>query len=126
MDTSAIYNSVTDLRDVLEAERAALISGHAREAVALMDRKMQALKAFDAIVEGAGSMPANSGLRADIEDIVGLARENASHFAAVRNGMNNAVTRLNSMSDTSYVGSYNANGARTPFPKASGGYVKKA
>ncbi len=125
MDTHEIYNAVSELRGVLEAEREALRTGRAQEAAGLVNEKMDALKAFDAIIVAAQNMPDRSELRGDIEGIVSLARENASHFTAVRNGMSNAISRLNSLSDTSYVGSYTASGAKTPFPKAAGGYVKK-
>ena len=120
--TQSMSATIDRLKNILAEEREMLLAGMAHEAAGLVSEKMAALEAFDAML-GPGSAAA---YQRDIEAVIGMAKENAAHFSAVRNGLASAISRLGNLSDDSYVGAYGQGGQRTAFTKASGGYLKKA
>lgn len=125
MSEHRIEEALSTLEDVLVRERELLLSGRARETANLIGEKISALEVFDAVVVNGAENRLRDGQRKRVDAVVGLAKENATHFTAVRNGLQNAISRIESMTDGAYVGAYGANGGQTAFPKATGGYVKK-
>ena len=122
---AAVDTTLERLRSVLGQEKHFLMSGRTHEAAELIGEKMNALEAFHHLLEDPASTGLVAARRDSIEDILGMARENAAHFAAVRNGLSRAVSRLEALSDDAYVGAYRHDGGQTPFSKASGNYSKK-
>lgn len=114
------------LQTVLEDEKQALLAGQAGTAAGLLPRKMEAMKAFETLLTQPELIRTLPDFNIRMEKIVSLASENATHFSAVRNGVNSAISRLNTSSGDSYVGAYQKNGSQTAFSKAVGGYEKKA
>ncbi|MEQ9316087.1 MAG: hypothetical protein RLN72_09545 [Henriciella sp.] len=114
------------LQSILESERDALLVGQAGTAAALLPEKMDAMKAFEDLLNRPEVIRTLPNYNERMERIIALASENASHFTAVRNGVTSALSRLGSASGNSYVGAYQANGSQTAFSKATGGYEKKA
>ncbi|MCZ4297438.1 hypothetical protein [Henriciella marina] len=117
---------LSNLLELLEAEHEALKAGQAGEASRLLQPKMEAMQAFDALVEDPTRLRGVADVKVRMERIVRLATENANLFSAVRNGVGQAVTRVSDSSAQSYVGAYTAAGEKTAFSKATGGYAKKA
>ena len=117
--------AIATLEDILVREQALLLGGHAGETAGLVKDKIAALQAFDEVVLTPAGNALADGDRKRVEGIIALARENAVHFTAVRNGMRSALSRIEALTDGAYVGAYSATGGRTPFPKATGGYQNK-
>lgn len=117
---------LTGLLDILEAEHDALLAGQAGTAGALLKPKMEAMKAFDTLMENPASLRPIPGVQTLMQRIVALSSENASLFSAVRNGLDAAITRVGSSATNAYVGAYTQSGGKTAFTKAVGGYAKKA
>jgi len=114
------------LHDILENEHAALKAGRAGEAGQLLQPKMEAMTAFDALMADPKKLRGLPDVQSRVGRIVQLATENAELFSAIRNGIGNAVSRLGATSADSYVGAYTSAGGKTAFSKATGGYSKKA
>lgn len=117
---------LSNLLGLLEAEHDALKAGQASKASSLLQPKMEAMQAFDLLVEDPARLRGVPDVKIRMERIVRLATENANLFSAVRNGVGQAVTRVSDSSAQSYVGAYTAAGEKTAFSKATGGYAKKA
>lgn len=117
---------LSNLLELLEAEYDALKAGQASKASSLLQPKMEAMQAFDLLVEDPARLRGVPDVKIRMERIVRLATENANLFSAVRNGVGQAVTRVSDSSAQSYVGAYTAAGEKTAFSKATGGYAKKA
>jgi hypothetical protein len=117
---------LSNLLELLEAEHDALKAGQASKASSLLQPKMEAMQAFDLLVEDPARLRGVPDVKIRMERIVRLATENENLFSAVRNGVGQAVTRVSDSSAQSYVGAYTAAGEKTAFSKATGGYAKKA
>lgn len=117
---------LSNLLGLLEAEHEALKAGQAGKASGLLQPKMEAMQAFDALVEDPARLRGATDVKVRMERIVRLATENANLFSAVRNGVGQAVSRVSDSTAQSYVGAYTAAGEKTAFSKATGGYAKKA
>ncbi len=117
--------AAADMEDILQLERRLLSAGEAREAAALSERKLSAFAAFQALLESGAFRAAPQEARGQIERIGALAQENAALLAAVRNGLQSLMTRINQTSCSTYVGSYGQGGAQLAFRQATGGYVKR-
>ena len=126
MSALASFEDVTtDLQQILSVERELLLSGRAAETAQLTQEKLGALDALETWMGAHEARSVSQGQRSRIEAIAQLARENTIHFSAVRNGLRNAITRLQGSSSDAYVGAYRLDGAKTPFSKATGSYEKK-
>ncbi|WP_084395911.1 hypothetical protein [Henriciella aquimarina] len=125
MPSATFETAADDLYQILAAEKELLLSGRAADTAGLAEEKLKAMESFEAIVNTLDDRAVSDSHRGQIMRIAKLAQENTIHFTAVRNGLRNAVTRLETMSDESYVGAYRLDGAKTPFTKATGGYEKK-
>lgn len=116
---------LTDLLEILEAEHTSLTAGQAGTAGGLLQAKMAAMQAFDALMEEPERVRGVPDYQRRMQRIITLASENAALFSAVRNGLNSAIGRVGSAGPASYVGAYTATGDKTAFTKAVGGYAKK-
>lgn len=114
--------SVAHLRMLLETERDLLRSGRAKEAVALIEDKSQALRALEAALNGQARGSVGPERQRAIAGVIRMAAENALHFEAVRNGLRSAISRLEGLHANAYVGAYGENGAQLPFSRAFGRY----
>ena len=114
MQANVIEDAIGTLETVLVHERELL-----------MGEKMSALQVFDDVVLNRAATGLQDGHRRRVEAIIALAKENAEHFKAVRNGVRNAIDRIGARTENAYVGAYNATGGQTPFRNATGGYLKK-
>lgn len=125
MQANMIEEAIGTLETLLVHERELLLRGRARETAALVGEKMSALQVFDDVVLNRAAASLKDGHRRRVEAIVDLAKENAEHFKAVRNGVRSAIDRIGARTESAYVGAYNATGGQTPFRNATGGYLKK-
>ena len=125
-ETATTQKTLTDLLDILQEEHQALLAGQDGTAGALLKPKMEAMKAFDTLMENPANLRGIPGVQDLMQRIVSLSSENAALFSAVRNGLNAAVTRVGASASTAYVGAYTQSGEKTAFSKAVGGYAKKA
>ena len=123
MSGTQLDSALDTMEEILVKERDLLLTGRAAETADLVKEKMSALQVFDSMLIGQSQENLAAGQRNRIEKVVSLARENSLHFSAVRNGLKSAIGRLESLTENAYVGSYRLDGERTPFPKATGGYV---
>jgi len=106
MTHALIQQEISRLKDALIEERQLLISGQPRETIPLADIK---LAAMDELQNAFGTLdPADVPVmyRQPMTEIVVLAKENAIHFEAIRNGLRSAIRRLESQHANAYVGSY--------------------
>ena len=125
-DAARAQHIMSQVESVLSAEKHLLLSGQVHRVVELSEEKVQAMAAFESLLQEAGQMLRAETLQARLRGIVQAASENSTHFRAVQNGLQNMVTRLGSVSQDSYVGAYQSNGLQTPFSNATGNYLKKA
>ncbi len=126
MTYALIEDRLAELKDALVEERRMLLSGQAKDTVALLGGKLQAMEDLQ---NAFGSLEPDAvppAYRDEVAGIAQLARENAIHFEAVRNGMRRAIQRLESMHASAYVGSYTQYGGKMAFPEVTGGFLKKA
>lgn len=114
------------LAEVLEQERELLLTGQAARAAELVEEKMLALQDFESLVESADLRAAPLVTRQAIEFIIQMADENAVHMEAIRNGIRSAISRLERITSSAYVGSYKKNGAQISFTNATGAFSRKA
>ena len=82
------------LHDILETEHAALKAGRAGEAGQLLQPKMKAMTAFDALMADPQQLRGLPDVKSRVGRIVQLATENAELFSAIRNGIGNAVSHI--------------------------------
>lgn len=125
MSTATLEQAISDLTDVLSEEGEMLQSGRAHEAADLINRKLSAMQDFEVTFGAKQLSEVTADQRASLKLIAELAEENARHFEAIRNGLTNVITRLQSSDSTAYVGSYGRQGDKVAFPDASGGFSKK-
>ena len=125
-DAARAQQIMSQVESVLSAEKHLLLSGQVHRVVELSEEKVQAMTAFESLLQEAGQMLRAETIQARLRGIVQAARENSIHFRAVQNGLQNMVTRLGRVSQDSYVGAYQSNGLQTPFSNATGNYLKKA
>ncbi|KJS26222.1 MAG: hypothetical protein VR75_07955 [Hyphomonadaceae bacterium BRH_c29] len=126
MTHALIQQEISRLKDALIEERQLLISGQPRETISLADIK---LAAMDELQNAFGTLdPADVPVmyRQPMTEIVVLAKENAVHFDAIRNGLRSAIHRLESQHANAYVGSYTQTGGRVAFTEITGQFQKKA
>lgn len=122
-----IDDSVFDeLTSVLEEERELLAAGRPGEAAGLVERKLSALQAFEAGIRGAAPGTVSDRQRSLVERIQRLAAENARFLEAARHGIRSAISRLEGMNSSVYVGSYGRGGSQMAFTLATGGFNRKA
>lgn len=114
------------LREILGVERDLLLTGRAKEAVSLIEEKSDVLRQVETALEAQDPNSIPSAQRREIEAVFQLAEENAMHFEAVRNGLRNAIGRIEAMHANAYVGSYGKDGGKVPFSEATGQYRTKA
>lgn len=126
MSQTQVRQEIDRLRDVLVAERQLLIAGQPGETTTLIAEKLGAMeeleKAFGTLEPG--EVPA--AYRAEMVEIVQLAKENSVHFEAIRHGMRRAIQRLESLHASAYVGSYTQTGGQMAFTEVTGQFLKKA
>ena len=125
-DAARAQHIMSQVESVLSAEKHLLLSGQVHRVVELSEEKVQAMAAFESLLQEAGQMLRAETIQARLRGIVQAASENSTHFRAVQNGLQNMVTRLGRVSQDSYVGAYQSNGLQTPFSNATGNYLKKA
>ena len=125
-DAARAQQIMSQVESVLSAEKHLLLSGQVHRVVELSEEKVQAMTAFESLLQEAGQMLRAETIQARLRGIVQAASENSIHFRAVQNGLQNMVTRLGRVSQDSYVGAYQSNGLQTPFSNATGTYLKKA
>lgn len=125
MSTEQIEQALGALEDILGQEKQLLLSGRAKETVELVGAKMSALEVIDAAAIRAAPSSLSDTQKRRVETIKRMASENAAHFAAVRNGVQNLIQRVGRVTSDSFVGAYGAGGSQTPFTHATGGYLKK-
>jgi flagellar biosynthesis/type III secretory pathway chaperone len=125
-DTARALQIFSQVESVLSAEKHLLLSGQVHRVVELAEEKVQAMAAFDSLLQEAAHMLRAESLQSRLKGIIQAASENSAHFRAVQNGLQSIVTRLGRVSQDSYVGAYQSNGLQTPFTKATGNYLKKA
>jgi hypothetical protein len=126
MTHALIQQEISRLKDALIEERQLLISGQPRETIPLADIK---LAAMDELQNAFGTLdPADVPVmyRQPMTEIVVLAKENAIHFEAIRNGLRSAIRRLESQHANAYVGSYTQTGGGVVFTEVTGQFQKKA
>ena len=126
MPADSIRDRATRLQNILAIEKDMLLSGRARDAISLMDEKLDAITSLETAL-------ANPEMRAMIDDhqsilqsIAISAKENAAHFVAVRNGLRHAIDRFQSLHASAYVGSYGRDGGKVPFAEVTGRFHRKA
>ncbi len=102
-----------------------LLSGRARDVVALSQKKSDALSEVDNFLgaEHTSALPADQ--IEQIQIVVKLATENATHFDSIRNGLRHAIDRLESLHAGAYVGAYTRNGQQVPFAEVKGRFQRK-
>ena len=125
-DAARAQQIMSQVESVLSAEKHLLLSGQVHRVVELSEEKVQAMTAFESLLQEAGQMLRAETIQTRLRGIVQAASENSIHFRAVQNGLQNMVTRLGRVSQDSYVGAYQSNGLQTPFSNATGNYLKKA
>jgi hypothetical protein len=112
------------IEEILQAEKALLQAGRAREAAELSSRKLEVLDVLQGLMESGSLNRASAAMRIRLDQISALARENAVLLEAVRNGISSLLRRFNEAGDSVYVGSYGLQGAQLTFSRATGGYIK--
>jgi flagellar biosynthesis/type III secretory pathway chaperone len=90
------------LQDVLEAERAALLSGRLQDVIPLAERKLALI----------GSLQAIPGNRALPEDVSASAKRNAALLEAAARGIKSALARIEDIKSAAITTTYDARGAR--------------
>ncbi|KCZ92230.1 hypothetical protein [Hyphomonas johnsonii] len=125
--TGNVFNIQAErLVRILASEKELLLTGRAREAVALMEEKLGALQELETALDDPELNAMATDHRQQIQTIVALAKENAIHFEAIRNGLRHAIDRLESLHGNAYVGSYGQDGGKIPFTDVTGQFQRKA
>lgn len=126
MNNAAHTSLIDDLVAILEEEQALLSAARAAEAAALTERKLAAMQALEHTLQQSPQQPATPRLRDALGQIQRLAEENARFLEAIRFGLQSAITRIESLNSSAYVGSYGRGGSQMAFSLATGGYNRKA
>jgi len=126
MSQANIQSEIDGLKETLALEKAYLLAGRARETLTLTEAKLSAMNSLETAFGAfeAGSVPL--AYRADMAEIVTLAKENAVHFEAIQNGLRRAIERVESQHANAYVGSYTQTGGKVAFTEVTGHFLKKA
>lgn len=117
---------IADLAAILEEEHALLSTNRAAEAASLVERKLAALQAFETGIRESDPKLATPRIRNAVGYIQNLAEENARFLEAIRNGVRSAVSRLEALNSSAYVGSYGRGGTQMAFTLATGAFNRKA
>ncbi|MFN7180385.1 hypothetical protein [Hyphomonas sp.] len=117
---------IDDLVAILEEEQALLSAARAAEAAELAGRKLAALQALEQSLQHSPSVQNTPRLRDGISYIQRLAEENARFLEAIRHGLQSAITRIEGMNSSAYVGSYGRGGSQMAFTLATGAFNRKA
>ena len=117
---------IDDLVAILEEEQALLSAARAAEAAELAGRKLAALQALEQSLQHSSPVQNTPRLRDGIGYIQRLAEENARFLEAIRHGLQSAITRIESMNSSAYVGSYGRGGSQMAFTLATGAFNRKA
>lgn len=126
MNGNDISSVGANLKKILSAETEMLLSGRAADAVSLIEEKMSAMRELELLLEAPNQNTVPALQRREIETIKQMAEVNAVHFETIRNGVHNAISRLESLHGSAYVGSYKPGGGKVSFPEATGRYMKKS
>ncbi len=126
MPTDSIREKATRLQNILAIEKDMLISGRARDAISLMDEKLDAITSLETALADTEMRAMVNDHQSILQSIAISAKENAVHFVAVRNGLRHAIDRLQSLHASAYVGSYGRGGQKVPFTEVAGQFHKKA
>jgi flagellar biosynthesis/type III secretory pathway chaperone len=122
LETKLIDNLVA----ILEEEQMLLSAARAAEAAELAGRKLAALQALEQGLQQSPPINSSPRLREGIDYIQRLAQENARFLEAIRHGLQSAITRLEGMNSSVYVGSYSRGGSQMAFRNATGAFNRKA
>ncbi len=114
------------LSDILELERELLETGRAADIASLIEEKMEALQDFETTLKSGHLSRASQAELRVAEKIIQMAEENAAHMEAVRNGLRQAIRRLENLNSSAHVGSYGRGGAQLSFTNATGVFNRKA
>jgi hypothetical protein len=117
---------IDDLAIILEEENALLVASRAAEAAALVERKLAALQAFEASARQAAPGQVSPQALEKAAYVQRLAAENARFLEAIRNGVQSAISRLEGLNSSAYVGSYGRGGTQMAFTLATGAFNRKA
>lgn len=126
MSQASIQSEIEGLKETLTLEREYLLAGRARETLTLTEAKLSAMNSLETAFGSfdLGSVP--HVYRADMAEVVMMAKENAVHFAAIQNGLRRAIERVGSQHANAYVGSYTQTGGKVAFTEVTGHFLKKA
>jgi hypothetical protein len=113
---------VRRLEALLKKERALLLAGEARQAVALNPEKLVLLEALEPLAAG---IQKSTALPSNLTALKRLAQENASMLSASLNGLRTALARLGRLEHDASVGAYGQSGLHLPFDSLSGTYQRK-
>lgn len=122
---AAISKTLSRLRKLLDDERQMLMSGRARDVIALSQDKSNAMKEVENYLaaDSGASLPHDQVEKLQL--VLSMANENASHFKAIRNGLRHAIDRLETMHADAFVGAYMRNGQQLPFGEVTGQFQRK-
>ena len=126
MSHTQISEEIARLKDVLEQERHFLLSGQPLETATLLGVKLAAMEELEKAFGSLAPEDIPSPYRREMAGIVEAAKENAIHFEAVQNGLRQAISRMESLHASAYVGSYTQTGGKVAFTEVTGQFLKKA
>ena len=126
MPTNSFRDKATRLKDILAIEKDMLLTGRARDAISLMDEKLDAITSLESALADPEMRAMVADHQSILQSIAISAKENAAHFIAVQNGLRHAIDRLQSLHASAYVGSYGRDGGKVPFTEVTGQFRKKA
>ena len=126
MPADSIRDRATRLQNILAIEKDMLLSGRARDAISLMDEKLDAITSLETALADTEMRAMVNDHQSILQSIAISAKENAAHFVAVRNGLRHAIDRLQSLHASAYVGSYGRDGGKVPFAEVTGRFHRKA
>lgn len=115
-----------NLKTILACEMEMLQAGRISDATALIGEKMTAMRDLELMLEDESLSNVTPSQRQEIEEIRQMAILNAVHFETIRNGVRNAIARIENLDGHVYVGSYKLGGEKVAFPEACGRYSKKS
>lgn len=125
ISTADISKTLVRLRQLLDDERQMLMSGRARDVIALSQDKSNAMQEVDIYLAAHSGASLSHDQVEQIQIVLNMANENASHFVAIRNGLRHAIDRLETMHAGAFVGAYMRNGQKLPFGEVTGKFQRK-
>ena len=126
MPADSLRARATRLQNILAIEKDMLLTGRARDAISLMDEKLDAITSLESALGDPEMQAMITDHQSILQSIAVSAKETAAHFIAVRNGLRHAIDRLQSLHASAYVGSYGRDGSKVPFTEVTGQFRKKA